>query len=144
MISPSNEKTFSVFHWTYYFLWFWFLWKLCISSISFSLIFKLEVSKDNISQLGILIENGEKNSQTTYNLNLIDIDKVISNLSIDSSVDLRYYYLSKTLVQIQNRGFNYIFNAINKIIPNLPCMSMSTKSSCLNLFFIFSGHNNLR
>ena len=40
----------------------------------------LYLSKDNISQLGILIENGEKNSQTTYNLNLIDIDEQDINI----------------------------------------------------------------
>ena len=39
----------------------------------------LYLSKDNISQLGILIENGE-NSQTTYNLNLIDIDEQDINI----------------------------------------------------------------
>lgn len=40
----------------------------------------LYISKDNISQLGIFIENGEKNSYTTYNLNLIDIDEQVINM----------------------------------------------------------------
>lgn len=40
----------------------------------------LYISKDNISQLGIFVENGEKNSYTTYNLNLIDIDEQDINI----------------------------------------------------------------
>jgi len=40
----------------------------------------LYVSKDNISQLGIFIENGEKNSYTKYNLNLIDVDEQKINM----------------------------------------------------------------
>jgi len=40
----------------------------------------LYVSRDNISQLGIFIENGEKNSYTRYSLNLIDVDEQDINM----------------------------------------------------------------
>ena len=44
----------------------------------------------------------------------------LNKIRIKNAIDLKHsaisYYLSKTLVQIQNRGFNYIFNAINKIL----------------------------
>jgi proliferating cell nuclear antigen len=40
----------------------------------------LYIAKDNISQLGIFVENGEKNSYTRYNLNLIDVDEQDINM----------------------------------------------------------------
>jgi FkbH-like protein len=44
------------------------------------------------------------------NVKIIDVDKVISRLSIESSIDLRYYYLSKTLYSIDfyMQYFEYI------------------------------------
>ncbi|MBT7558455.1 HAD-IIIC family phosphatase, partial [Candidatus Woesearchaeota archaeon] len=44
------------------------------------------------------------------NVKIIDIDKVISRLSIKSSIDLRYYYSSKTLYSIDfyKKYFEYI------------------------------------
>jgi len=44
------------------------------------------------------------------NVKIIDIDKVISRLSIKSSIDLRYYYSSKTLYNIDfyKKYFEYI------------------------------------
>ena len=35
----------------------------------------LFIEEDNINQLGIRIENGEKNTLTTYYLNLIEVDE---------------------------------------------------------------------
>ena len=35
----------------------------------------LFIEADNINQLGIRIENGEKNTLTTYYLNLIEVDE---------------------------------------------------------------------
>jgi len=47
---------------------------------------------------------------SSKNMKLIDIDNVISRLSIKSSVDLRYYYSSKTLYSISfyKKYFEYI------------------------------------
>lgn len=44
------------------------------------------------------------------NLKLIDIDKVIANISIDKSIDLRYFYSSKTLysIDLYKNYFEYI------------------------------------
>ena len=44
------------------------------------------------------------------NVKIIDIDKVISRLSIKSSIDLRYYYSSKTLYSIDfyKKYFEYV------------------------------------
>jgi FkbH-like protein len=49
----------------------------------------------------------EKNN---INIRLIDIDKVISHLSISASVDLRYYYSSKALYSINfyKKYFEYV------------------------------------
>ena len=69
--------------------------------------FSLPISRINklTSELNFYLEGaiGE-------NVKIIDINKVISKLSISSSVDLRYYYSSKTLysVELYMQYFEYI------------------------------------
>jgi len=69
--------------------------------------FSLNISRANklTNELNFYLKNsiGE-------NFKIIDIDKVMSRLSIDLSVDLRYYYLSKTLYSIEfyKQYFEYV------------------------------------
>jgi len=69
--------------------------------------FSLPISRINklTSELNFYLE-----SVIGENVKIVDIDKVISRLSIDSSVDLRYYYSSKTLysVEFYKQYFEYI------------------------------------
>ena len=55
------------------------LFKL-IKTMNNSETLTLFIEKNNENQLGIRIHNAEKNSQTTYKLNLLDID--IDNINI--------------------------------------------------------------
>jgi FkbH-like protein len=75
-----------------------------------SLIFnQFSLSNNRINQLverlNIFLED-----RCSANFEIIDIDKVISRLSIKSSTDLRYYYSSKTLYSIDfyKKYFEYI------------------------------------
>ena len=62
---------------------------------------RYQVSNNRFNNIvDLLNQYLESNTNAYTNLNLIDVDRVISNLSIDFSVDLRYYYLSKTLYSI--------------------------------------------
>lgn len=75
-----------------------------------SLIFdRYKLSSNRLSQLASLLNRYLKDS-ININTKLIDIDKIMSHLSIDSSVDLRYYYSSKTLYSIAfyKKYFEYI------------------------------------
>ena len=69
--------------------------------------FSLPISRINklTSELNFYLE-----SVSGENIKVVDIDKVISRLSIGSSVDLRYYYSSKTLysVEFYKQYFEYI------------------------------------
>lgn len=83
-----------------------------------SLIFNQYSLKSNrmdfiVEELNLYLENKKQ-----INTNLIDIDKVISKISISKSIDLRYYYSSKTLYNIEfyKEYFKYIkpiFEATN-------------------------------
>lgn len=69
--------------------------------------FSLSISRINklTSELNFYLE-----SAIGENVKIVDINKVISKLSISSSVDLRYYYSSKTLysVEFYKQYFEYI------------------------------------
>ena len=69
--------------------------------------FSLPISRINklTSELNFYLE-----SAIGENVKIVDINKVISKLSISSSVDLRYYYSSKTLysVEFYKQYFEYI------------------------------------
>ena len=69
--------------------------------------FSLPVSRINelTNELNFYLE-----STIGENVKIVDINKVISKLSISSSVDLRYYYSSKTLysVEFYKQYFEYI------------------------------------
>ena len=69
--------------------------------------FSLPISRINklTSELNFYLE-----SAIGENVKIVDIDKVISKLSISSTVDLRYYYSSKTLysVEFYKQYFEYI------------------------------------
>jgi len=69
--------------------------------------FSLPISRINklTSELNFYLE-----SVIGENVKIVDIDKVISRLSIKSSIDLRYYYSSKTLYSINfyKKYFEYI------------------------------------
>ncbi len=58
-----------------------------------------------VEELNLYLEN-----KKIINLQLIDINKVISRVSISKSIDLRYYYSSKTLYSIEfyKEYFKYI------------------------------------
>ena len=75
-----------------------------------SLIFnKYQLSNNRLGQLASLLNQYlEKRAGT--NIKLIDIDIVISQLSIDASIDLRYFYSSKTLYSIDfyKEYFEYV------------------------------------
>jgi FkbH-like protein len=65
-----------------------------------SLIFdRYQLSTSRLNQLKNLL-NQYLEGKAPANIKLVDIDSVIACLSIDSSVDLRYYYSSKTLYSI--------------------------------------------
>jgi len=75
-----------------------------------SLVFSQYDLKSNrmdflVLELNLYIENRKQ-----LNIKVIDIDKVISVVSIDKSIDLRYYYSSKTLYSIEfyKKYFKYI------------------------------------
>jgi FkbH-like protein len=75
-----------------------------------SLIFdRYQLSTNRLSQLANLL-NQYLEERVNTNIKLIDIDKVMSRLSINTSVDLRYYYSSKTLYSIDffKKYFEYI------------------------------------
>ena len=69
--------------------------------------FSLTISRANklTNELNFYLE-----SAIGENVKIVDINKVISKLSISSSVDLRYYYSSKTLysVEFYKQYFEYI------------------------------------
>jgi proliferating cell nuclear antigen len=54
-----------------------------IRSINSNDILTLFIDSEDINHLGIKIENGEKNTTTTYKLNLLDLDN--ENISIDAA-----------------------------------------------------------
>lgn len=54
----------------------------------------------NENRLNILVVELNQYLELKKNIKLIDIDKVIASLSIGRSIDLRYYYSSKTLYSI--------------------------------------------
>lgn len=58
----------------------------------------------------ILVDELNQYLDTKKNIRLIDTDKVIASVSIEKSVDLRYYYSSKTLYSIEfyKKYFDYI------------------------------------
>jgi FkbH-like protein len=75
-----------------------------------SLIFdQFSLSNNRINQLVERL-NAYLKEKCGMNVKIIDIDKVISRLSIKSSIDLRYYYSSKTLYSIDfyKKYFEYI------------------------------------
>jgi FkbH-like protein len=75
-----------------------------------SLIFdQFSLSNNRINQLTERL-NAYLKEKCGVGVNIIDIDKVISKLSIESSIDLRYYYSSKTLYSIEfyKEYFNHI------------------------------------
>jgi FkbH-like protein len=75
-----------------------------------SLIFdQFSLSSNRINKL-VLRLNKYLEESSGPNIRIIDIDKVISRLSIKSSIDLRYYYPSKTLYSIDfyKEYFEYV------------------------------------
>ena len=75
-----------------------------------SLIFdQFNLSNDRINKLASRL-NTYLEDKCGENVKIIDIDKVVSRLSIKSSIDLRYYYSSKTLYSIDfyKKYFEYI------------------------------------
>jgi FkbH-like protein len=75
-----------------------------------SLIFdQFSLSNSRINKL-VLRLNVYLEEKCSSNVKIIDIDKVVSRLSIKSSIDLRYYYSSKTLYSIDfyKKYFEYI------------------------------------
>ena len=59
------------------------LYKL-IRSINSNDILTLFIDSDDMNHLGIKIENGEKNTKTTYKLNLLDLDNQSINIESDT------------------------------------------------------------
>ncbi len=75
-----------------------------------SLIFdQFSLSNNRINQLVVRL-NAYLKERCGANVKIVDIDKVISRLSIKSSIDLRYYYSSKTLYSIDfyKKYFEYV------------------------------------
>jgi len=70
---------------------------------------QFNLSDNRISQLAKILNLYLANT-AKENTKIVDIDKVISRLSIDLSIDLRYYYSSKTLYSIKfyRQYFEYI------------------------------------
>ena len=64
----------------------------------------------NQNRTDILVNELNQYLDTKKNIKLIDTDKVIASVSIEKSVDLRYYYSSKTLYSIEfyKKYFEYI------------------------------------
>ena len=75
-----------------------------------SLIFNQYNLVENRMDRLVKILNEYLESKMKTNMKLIDIDKVISKISIKNSIDLRYYYSSKTLYSIDfyKEYFEYI------------------------------------
>ncbi len=84
------------------------------------------IDESNINVLGIIIENGEKNSVTTFELNLMDLneenidippqefDSIITMLSVDFQKICRdMNYLSDT-IEIKSVGSQLIFNCVGE------------------------------
>ncbi len=73
-----------------------------------SLVFNHFSLKQN--RIDILMNELNQYLATKKNIILIDIDKVIASISIEKSIDLRYYYSSKTLYSIEfyKKYFDYI------------------------------------
>ncbi len=73
-----------------------------------SLVFNHFSLKQN--RIDILMNELNQYLATKNNIILIDIDKVIASISIEKSIDLRYYYSSKTLYNIEfyKKYFDYI------------------------------------
>ncbi|WP_228126548.1 HAD-IIIC family phosphatase [Candidatus Marinarcus aquaticus] len=73
-----------------------------------SIVFNHLSLKEN--RLNILVAELNQYLELKKNIKLIDIDKVIASLSIGRSIDLRYYYSSKTLYSIDfyKKYFEYI------------------------------------
>lgn len=67
------------------------------TSVQFS---NLNIRKNNLDRLSDKL-NKYLEEQLPVNFNLIDIQKVIVNVGISSSLDLRYYYSSKALYTIE-------------------------------------------
>jgi FkbH-like protein len=75
-----------------------------------SLVFnQFNLSSNKLNKLESIL-NSYVEARLDNNVRIIDHDKVISKLSISSSVDLRYYYSSKTLYSIEfyKEYFDYI------------------------------------
>ena len=86
-----------------------------LSNVSFvvfnkfsSLVFNHFSLKQN--RIDILMNELNQYLETKKNITLIDLDKVIASISIEKSIDLRYYYSSKTLYSIEfyKKYFEYI------------------------------------
>lgn len=86
-----------------------------LSNVSFvvvnkfsSLVFNHFSLKQN--RIDILMNELNQYLETKKNITLIDLDKVIASISIEKSIDLRYYYSSKTLYSIEfyKKYFDYI------------------------------------
>ena len=73
-----------------------------------SLVFNHFSLKQN--RIDILMNELNQYLETKKNITLIDLDKVIASISIEKSIDLRYYYSSKTLYSIEfyKKYFEYI------------------------------------
>src|SRR5690606_16647949 len=73
-----------------------------------SLVFNHFSLKQN--RIDILMNELNQYLAAKKNIILIDIDKVIASISIEKSIDLRYYYSSKTLYSIEfyKKYFYYI------------------------------------
>lgn len=73
-----------------------------------SLVFNHFSLKQN--RIDILKNEINQYLETKKNITLIDLDKVIASISIEKSIDLRYYYSSKTLYSIEfyKKYFEYI------------------------------------
>lgn len=78
-----------------------------------SIIFdQFSLSKGNLKRLVDILNNYIENKSCS-NLILIDIDEIISRISIENAVDLRSYYSSKTLYSIL--FYREYFSSINQI-----------------------------
>ena len=90
------------------------LFKL-IKTMTNSETLTLFLEKDNENQLGIIIHNSEKNSQTTYKLNLLDIDEENINIppaQFETELTLPSHDFQKIIRDMINIGENIEITSI--------------------------------
>lgn len=82
-----------------------------------SLVFNQYELSDNRMDFIVYELNSYLKNKKQTNLKIIDIDKVLSKASIEKSIDLRYYYSSKTLYSIEfyKEYFKYLKPLITAI-----------------------------